>query len=96
MLCCNAALAGKSYCAEHYAVVYNTGSALRKRKKDLRRVKAIQDLQQMILDIAEELEDEGWTPEQDRMFAEWGWWDSGAGRPWSVSGGTRGIYSIVL
>lgn len=68
--CGCATLPGKSYCSEHYAVVYAKGSALRKRHKDLRKVKYIQDLQQMILDIAEELEDEGWTPEQDRLFAE--------------------------
>jgi hypothetical protein len=43
--------------------MYAKGTALRKRHKDLRRVKALQELQQMILDIAEELEDEGWTPE---------------------------------
>lgn len=66
--CGCATLPGKSYCAEHYAIVYAKGSALRKRHKDLRKVKYIQDLQQMILDIAEELEDEGWTPEQDLML----------------------------
>ena len=57
-------LVGESvYCTEHYARMYAKGTALRKRKKDLRKVAAMQDLQQMILDIAEELEDEGWTPE---------------------------------
>ena len=50
------------YCTEHYPKMYAKGTALRKRKKDLRKVKAMQDLQQLILDIAEELEDEGWEP----------------------------------
>ena len=68
--CGCAVVKGTSYCAEHYAVVYNKGSALRKRPKDLRKVKYLQDLQQMILDIAEELEDEGWTPEQEALFRE--------------------------
>ena len=59
-------LVGSSvYCKEHYPQMYSSGTALRKRKKDLRKVKAMQDLQQMILDIAEELEDEGWEPGMD-------------------------------
>ena len=41
--CGCATLQGKSYCSEHYAVVYAKGSALRKRHKDLRKVKYIQD-----------------------------------------------------
>jgi hypothetical protein len=58
------ALAGKSYCQEHYPVVYASGTALRKRHKDLRKKQSIEDTVQMIIDIAEELEIEGWTPEQ--------------------------------
>lgn len=58
------ALAGKNYCAEHYGIVYNAGSALRKRHKDMRKKQSIEDTVQMIIDIAEELEIEGWTPEQ--------------------------------
>ena len=60
--CGKPALPGKSYCEEHYPIVYNVGSALRKRHKDIRTARAVQDLQQMILDIAEELEDEGFEP----------------------------------
>lgn len=54
------------YCKEHYPKMYAKGTALRKRKKDARKAQAIADLQQLILDIAEELEDSGWTPEQER------------------------------
>lgn len=51
-------LEGKSYCEHHYHVVYNKGTALRKRHKDLRKKAAMEELRQMIYDIAEELEDE--------------------------------------
>ena len=64
--CGCATLAGKSYCAEHYPVVYNVGSALRKRHKDVRVKTSIEDLCQLIIDINEELEDEGWTPDRER------------------------------
>lgn len=62
---CKELVGDSVYCSEHYALMYVKGSALRKRKKDLRRVKQQQDLQQMILDIAEELEDEGFEPGMD-------------------------------
>lgn len=46
------------YCEEHYHRVYAKGTALRKRHKDIRKKQAIEDLRQLIYDIAEELEDE--------------------------------------
>jgi hypothetical protein len=46
--------------------VYNVGSALRKRHKDVRVKTSIEDLCQLIIDINEELEDEGWTPDRER------------------------------
>lgn len=61
---------GKSYCHEHYPVVYNVGSALRKRHKDIRVKTSIEDLVQLIIDINEELEDEGWTPERQQEELE--------------------------
>ena len=56
--CGHPTLPGKNYCEEHYHVVYAKGTSLRKRHKDLRKVNQIQELQQLIYDIAEELEDE--------------------------------------
>lgn len=61
--CGHAVLQGKSYCAEHYPVVYAQGSALRKRHKDLRVKTTLEDTLQMIIDINDELEAEGWQPE---------------------------------
>lgn len=62
--CGCASMPGRSYCEHHYPIVYSTGSALRKRHKDIRRKQSIEDTVQMIIDIAEELEAEGWRPEQ--------------------------------
>ncbi len=56
--CGCAVVPGKSYCAEHYSVVYAVGTALRKRHKDLRVKASIEDLMQDIIEVAEELEDE--------------------------------------
>lgn len=64
------ALPGKSYCEEHYGLVYAKGSALRKRHKDLRVKAQTEELRQLILDIAEELEDEGFEPGMEWREAE--------------------------
>jgi len=53
-----------SYCSTHYPVVYNVGTAQRKRHKDIRVKTSLEDIVQMIIEIDEELETEGWTPEQ--------------------------------
>lgn len=47
------------YCEEHYPRVYAKGTALRKRKKDIRKKQTFEDLMQEILDIHDELEAEG-------------------------------------
>ncbi len=60
--CTHTALAGKSYCAEHYPLVYKVGSAV-KRKKDTSRYDRIQMLIDDFNAVLEELEAEGWTPE---------------------------------
>ena len=57
--CTHTAIEGKSYCEQHYAVVYQRGTARAKRKKDLRRANAIRDLQSMFNDAIAELEAEG-------------------------------------
>ena len=50
---------GKLYCADHYALMYQKGSALRKRKKDTRRADAIRQLVSDFNAAVEELESEG-------------------------------------
>lgn len=60
--CTHTALEGKSYCAEHYALVYKVGSGV-KRKKDTRRYTAVQIIVDDFNAVLEELEAEGWTPE---------------------------------
>jgi hypothetical protein len=57
--CTHTAIEGKSYCEQHYALVYQRGTARAKRKKDLRRANAIRDLQSMFNDAIAELEAEG-------------------------------------
>lgn len=57
--CANPSLPGKSYCAEHYPVVYNAGSALRKRHKDMRRADGLRQLISDLNHVVEELEAEG-------------------------------------
>ena len=50
------------YCKEHYPLMYSRGTALRKRKKDLKRVDKIREIEQLVRDCAEELEESGWEP----------------------------------
>ena len=52
-------LAGKCYCAEHYSRVYAQGTALRKRKKDIRTANAVWDLESVMNEVIAELESEG-------------------------------------
>ena len=48
-----------SYCAEHYPIVYNVGSGLRKRHKDIRRAEAVHTLESLFHECVAELEAEG-------------------------------------
>ena len=48
-----------SYCAEHYPVVYQVGSGLRKRHKDIRVAEAVHTLESLFHDVVAELEAEG-------------------------------------
>jgi hypothetical protein len=43
------------YCKEHYPVIYNQGTALRKRHKDAKKKQSFEDLLQEIVDVHEEL-----------------------------------------
>ena len=56
--CGKPTLAGKSYCAEHYALVYKVGSGTR-RKKDERVAAAVWDLESAMNEAVAELEAEG-------------------------------------
>ena len=53
-------LPGKSYCAEHYAVVYQQGTARARRSKDLRVAAAVWNIQDAFNEAVQELEAEGY------------------------------------
>ena len=50
---------GAVYCKEHYSQMYQKGTALRKRKKDIRRADQVLDLQSLFNEAVEELVNEG-------------------------------------
>ena len=56
--CTHTALEGKSYCADHYAVVYKVGSG-RQRKKDTLQAQRVRYVQQLFYEACEQLEAEG-------------------------------------
>ena len=58
-MCCNKVVAGRSYCEEHLWQVYNKGTALRKRHKDIKRANAAWDLESAFNEAVQELVDEG-------------------------------------
>lgn len=57
--CGCATLKGLNYCAEHYAGMYQKGTALARRKKDQRRAEQIRMLESLFNDAVAELELEG-------------------------------------
>ncbi len=67
--CTHEALEGSSYCKEHYALVYQAGSAVR-RKKDARRAAAVWDLESELNAAVQELIDEGYDPAEPRWAPE--------------------------
>jgi hypothetical protein len=64
---CQALVDNTLYCQEHYDVVYHKNTANRKRHKDVRKKRTLEDLVQDIIDIAEELELEGWEPGKEAL-----------------------------
>jgi len=58
------------YCQAHAELVYQKGTANRKRHKDIRKKRTLEDLVQDIIDINEELELEGWEPGKDDLELE--------------------------
>lgn len=67
--CTHTAVAGTSYCAEHYAKVYQTGTAVR-RKKDARRAAAVWDIENALNEAVQELIDEGYDFGEERWAQE--------------------------
>ena len=51
-------LEGKSYCADHYALVYRVGSG-RKRRKDTAKAQRVRYVQQLFYEACDILEAEG-------------------------------------
>lgn len=62
--CSKPALEGKSYCEEHYHLVYQKGTAHRKRHKDIRRAANIRMWESLLNEAVEELESEGFFYEE--------------------------------
>ena len=56
--CTAQALEGKSYCADHYALVYKVGSG-KQRKKDTAKAQRVRYVQQLFYEACEQLEAEG-------------------------------------
>jgi hypothetical protein len=58
-VCSCDAVSNKSYCKDHVWLVYQEGSQLRKRKKDIRIANAVWDLENEFSEAVAELELEG-------------------------------------
>ena len=56
--CTHTALEGRSYCADHYAVVYKVGSG-RQRKKDMLQAQRVRLVQPLFYEACDQLEAEG-------------------------------------
>jgi len=57
--CTHTALAGRSYCAEHLALVYKLGTARATRHKELRTVDKVRIVDSLMNEAIAELEAEG-------------------------------------
>lgn len=68
--CKDTALAGKSYCLHHYSQVYQAGTAMAKRKKDLRVAASVWNIQDAFNEAVQELESEGYDFGEDRWVVE--------------------------
>ncbi len=64
--CTHDAVKGRSYCEEHLWRVYQKGTALGRRKKDLRTVDSVRTWQTLMDEAVQELEEEGWDFRLDR------------------------------
>ena len=57
--CTQVALAGHSYCAEHYALVYKAGTKRATRHKEMRTVDKVRIVESLMNEAIAELEAEG-------------------------------------
>lgn len=64
--CTAGALAGRSYCDQHLALVYQVGTARARRNKDLRVARAVWDLESEFNAAVEELIMEGYSFDEPR------------------------------
>jgi hypothetical protein len=62
-------LAGKNYCAEHYAVVYQKGTARARRHKEIRTVDKVRIIEDLMNSAIAELEAEGFDCYGERELA---------------------------
>ena len=69
--CTHTALEGRSYCADHYAVVYRVGSG-RQRKKDTLRAQRVRLVQQLFYEACDQLEAEGFDVYGDSELIQTG------------------------
>jgi hypothetical protein len=66
--CTQAALEGRHYCAEHYALVYKVGSGVQ-RRKDSAQAARVRLVQEMMQSAIEQLEAEGFDLYGDTAVA---------------------------
>ena len=66
--CTHAALPGRHYCEQHYAVVYKVGSG-RQRRKDTRQAARVRLVEQLLSEAVEELVAEGYDVYGDTELA---------------------------
>lgn len=68
--CSHTVVEGRSYCEEHLWRVYQKGTQLGKRKKDIRVAQSVHFWENLFNEALVELELEGWVPEAevDRDF----------------------------
>jgi hypothetical protein len=52
-------LEGSSYCAEHHSLIYQKGTARRRRHKEIRTVDQVRIIEQLMNEAVAELEAEG-------------------------------------
>ena len=57
--CCQPTVPGRSYCEEHLWRVYQQGTALRRRRRDIETAEAVHHWVSLINEAVAELEDEG-------------------------------------
>jgi len=69
--CTCTALEGRSYCADHYAVVYKVGSG-KQRKKDTLRAQRVRLVQQLFYEACDQLEAEGFDVYGDSELIQTG------------------------